>query len=102
MKNKRLLWELYNNSKSWSVRPSTLVGIDPIKDDYRAYCIDQVVAYWGNYVMGELDSIKGKDEKSISRKRHQRLMKLMDAPDEQRFRSVSMARKEPVTDKTKK
>ena len=73
---------MFNQAKTWSTRPSVLSGIT---QDYRAYCFDEAVASWGNVVTNELEKIEGKTDKEVNRKRHARLMKLMDAPDSQRF-----------------
>lgn len=73
----------------WGVRPSNLLGID---DPYRAYCLDEAVGSWGTYVTNELDKIDGKTDKEVSRKRKNRLLYLLDAPVEQRFRSFKKAK----------
>lgn len=63
-----------------------MVGMD--EGAYRAYCFDEAVGTWGNYIVGELEKCEGKNEKEVSRKRHNMLLKLLDAPAEQRFRSM--------------
>lgn len=76
---------MFQNAQLWSTRPSDLAGID---DPYLAFCFDDAVATWGNYVTQELEKIKGKKEKDVERKRHNRFLQLMDAPDSVRFRSM--------------
>lgn len=76
---------MFNQAKTWSTRPSVLCGI---QGDYAAYCFDEAVATWGNYVINELEKIEGKTDKEVSRKRHSRLLKLIEAPDSQRFASL--------------
>lgn len=58
-----------------------------IEDRYVAFCFDQAVASWGNYVTNEVDKIEGKNEKQVATKRRNKLMQLLEAPDEKRFRS---------------
>lgn len=98
------MWDLYQSSKQWKVRPSAMMGLDPVHDSYKAYCLDQACSMWGNFVMAELDKIEGKDGKSTSRKRHQKLLKILDAPAEQRFKSLAPMEgvKEPRKLKTQK
>lgn len=79
------LWKLYQEAKLWKVRPSQLFGID---NDYYAYCLDEVVAAWGSHVTSELDKVEGKDSKDAGRKRQRKLLQLLQAPDEMRFRSL--------------
>lgn len=78
------MWSLFQNSQLWSTRPSDLVDI---QDAYVAFCFDEVVASWGNYITRELEKVKGKNEKDIERKRQNRFLQLLDAPDAVRFRS---------------
>lgn len=84
------MWSLYNTSKQWSKRPSEMVGIT---EEYTAFCFDEAVGLWGSYVVNELEKIEGKNEKEVTRKRHQRLLKLLDAPDSVRFRSLRNKKK---------
>ena len=67
-----------------------MMGID---QEYIAYCFDEAVSTWGDFIVSELDKVEGKTDKEVSRKRHNRLLKLLDAPDEQRFRQVKRAPK---------
>jgi hypothetical protein len=58
------------------------------ENSYVAYCVDEAVVTFGNYITTELEKVKGKNEKQVERKRYNRFLKLMDAPDTQRFRSM--------------
>lgn len=79
------MWSIYQDAKLWHCRPSTLVAID---DPYLAYCFDEAVSAWGGYITRELEKITGKKEKDVERKRHNRFLQLIDAPDKVRFRSL--------------
>ena len=59
-----------------------------ITEEYYAFCFDEAVGTWGTYVTNELEKIEGKNEKEVNRKRHQRLLKLLDAPDSARFKPL--------------
>ena len=78
------LWALYNRAKLFSCRPSQLLDI---QNSYHAYCWDEAVAFWGDYINHELDSIDGKDAKKVEAKRYSKLLQLLDAPKEVRFKS---------------
>lgn len=78
------VWSLYNHAKTWGVRPSELLDLH---DPYVAYCLDEAVATFGNGVVQELDSVEGKTSRDISRKRKAILGKLLQLPDEMRFRA---------------
>lgn len=79
------LWKVYQEAKLWATLPSKLFGIE---NDYYAYCFNEVVATWGSYVTSELDKVEGKDSKDTNKKRHRRLLALLQAPDAMRFRSL--------------
>jgi hypothetical protein len=66
-----------------------MVGIE---DSYRAYCFDEAIGTWGNYVSHEVEKIDGKDSKSVERKRHNKLLQLLDVAPEKRFRQVGRDR----------
>lgn len=83
------MWSMYQDAKLWNCRPSDLAGIE---EDYYAYCFDEAVATWGNYIVSELEKIKGKKEKDVERKRHNRFLQLIEAPDSVRFRSLKQAK----------
>lgn len=81
---------MYNQAKTWNTRPSELAGIE---EGYYAYCFDEVIATWGSFVTGELDKIEGKNDKEVSRKRHNKLLQLLEAPDSARFRPLRKSTK---------
>jgi len=58
---------LYIEAKTWSVRPSSLVGL--ADDEYVAYCFDQAVGYVGRRIENELESVEGKNDAEIKHKR---------------------------------
>lgn len=89
MKNKILMWGLYNNAQLWNQRPSTLVNVT---DPYEAYCLDEAVAYFGNRVTDEVGKIKDKNDKTQERKRRNKLLQLLGVPAEQRFRQIARPR----------
>lgn len=90
VRNKTLMWVTFQDAKLWNTRPSTLMTLE---GDYICYCFDQAVAAWGNHVVNELESISGKNEKEVQRKRHNAFLKLMGAPDKVRFRTVRKPKK---------
>lgn len=77
------MWGLYQNSKLWGTLPSKIMGV---KGKYRAYCFDEAVSTWGTFITNELEKIEGKSDKEVNRKRRNKLMLLLQVPDEQRFR----------------
>lgn len=79
------MWSLFNTAKMWSKRPSELLAIE---DNYVAYCFDEAVATWGTYIVNELDKITGKTDKEINRKRYNKLLQLLQAPDSMRFKTI--------------
>ena len=81
---------MYNQAKAWNTRPSQLAGIE---QEYYAYCFDEAIGAWGTYVTNELEKIEGKNDKEVSRKRHNRLLQLLEAPDRVRFRPLRKAQK---------
>ena len=62
-----------------------MLGID---NDYYAYCLDEAVSMWGSHVTSELEKIEGKNDKDVRRKRERKLLALMQAPDELRFKPM--------------
>lgn len=68
------MWSLYIQAKTWSTRPSHILGI---MDSYVAYCIDEAVALFGNTIADELSEIEDKNPKKAAQKQerylHQRL-----------------------------
>lgn len=69
----------------WSVRPSELLFI---KDEYTAYCFDQACGHFGMSIEAEMDSVKGKTDEDINRKRYQVLARMLKLPDKKRFRQM--------------
>lgn len=59
-----------------------------IQDSYLAYCFDEAIGAWGSYITNELDKIEGKKAKDVERKRHNKLLQLLDVAPEKRFRQV--------------
>jgi len=47
-----------------------------------AYCFDEVISYFGNYVTGVLQKIEGKDSGQIEAKQKLALKKLLAEDDE--------------------
>lgn len=84
------MWELYQQSKLWHKLPSEIVRIT---DDYIGYCFDEAVALFGTMVTQELEKIKGKDEKSVEKRRNSKLNQLLGVSDRKRFRQVGPASK---------
>lgn len=60
-----------------------------IQDGYTAYCLDEAIGVFGLGVENELNSVEAKTEKEAARKRQQLLGKLLQLPDEQRFKKFS-------------
>lgn len=85
MRDRGLLWTAFQGAKRWGVRPSQLYGIS---GEYEAFCFDEAVGMWGTHVTNELEKIEGKNSKEVERKRQNKLLQLLDAPVEQRFRSL--------------
>lgn len=79
------MWKLFQDAKTWSTRPSVLLAIE---NDYEAYCLDEAISTWGSYVTSELDKVEGKDSKEVNKKRRNRLLSLLQAPDSVRFKSL--------------
>jgi hypothetical protein len=62
-------------------RPSDLFAVN---GEYRRFCFDRAVTTFGLALEAELDSITGKNEKSIERKRAMVLNKWLDRPQQYR------------------
>lgn len=81
--NSAMLWQLFNLAKTWQTRPSQLLNID---NDWQAFCLDRAVATFGNALKAELDSVEGKNNKEIQRKRESILRKwIPEASSERKF-----------------
>lgn len=58
-----------------------------IEDPYAAYCFDEAVSEWGNYVRGEIDKVEGPNVKTIQARQQVVLRGLLSGEsDKQRFR----------------
>lgn len=80
-------WDLYIQAKEWGQRPSDLLFID---DAFVSFCVNEAVHAFGEAIEVELNSLKkGKSEndEAFNRRRRQLFLKLIEAPDEQRFSS---------------
>jgi hypothetical protein len=74
---------LYQLSKTWQTRPSSLVDIE---DTYVAYCLDQAVATWGGFVETELGKVEGKNSQDIESKQRAILTRLLGGDEEESAR----------------
>lgn len=90
VKNLPRVWGIYRLCQVYHCRPSELLHID---DSYTAFCLDEAIGVFGLGVENELNSVEAKTEKEAARKRQQLLGKLLQLPDEQRFRKFSKPRK---------
>lgn len=68
-----MLWQMYTMAKTWSCRPSDLLGLQ--ENSHTAFCFDRACAVFGNALKAELDAVEGKKKKEIERKREQILSK---------------------------
>jgi hypothetical protein len=76
------MWTLYNSAKTWGSRPSELLGIT---ETYQAYCLDQAVAMFGNYVENRLANVDDKDPKKAEKKREALLESILTGKPGKRF-----------------
>jgi len=83
---------MYHKAQRWKTRPSEFLDIP---EPYDAYCFDEAVDTWGQYVEGELDKITDKNSKRRDIKRRNRLGQLLDLDPSVRFRSFKEAGKGP-------
>jgi hypothetical protein len=58
-----------------------------IFDPYEAFCIDQAVVSFGLFVKGQLEDIKGRNQKEIEGRRLLVLRRLLSDQPESRFRT---------------
>lgn len=63
-----MMWQLWNLAKTWNCRPSELINID---SDWTAFCFDRAIATFGNALNHELESVEGKNAKTVQSKREQ-------------------------------
>lgn len=78
-------------AKEYRVRPSALLGVS---DPYIAYCLDESIFTWGNYVDNEVAQAgsKGNSDKDKNRNRQRRLSQLLpDETTKQKFRDPAQA-----------
>ena len=61
-------------AQSMKVRPSELIGLYR-DDEITAYCFDRAVHLFGSSLKAELDSVDGKTDKEIQRRRARILRK---------------------------
>lgn len=87
---------MYHKAQRWSTRPSQLLGID---NDYYAYCLDEVVDTFGQYVESELDKITDKNAKKRAQKQKNRLGQILQIDPQHRFRSFRDAGKQGTVTK---
>jgi hypothetical protein len=77
----KLAWNLYSQAREWRTRPSQLIGL--VEGSYPAYCFDEAIYIWGNFVSSELDKVKaGKTEEATRVARVRRLNSLLLDEDE--------------------
>lgn len=74
VENRQSAWLLYNEAKTWSTNPATVLGIT---DWYVSYCLNQAISYWGTYVENQLDMIEAKTAQATADKRQARLQQLL-------------------------
>jgi hypothetical protein len=67
-------------------RPSDLYAI---QGDWRRFCFDRAVTTFGLALEAELDSVKGRSEASVERKRAMVLNKWLDRPQQYRNPSAT-------------
>jgi len=71
-------------AKTVTSRPSELLGLE--SGSYIAYCLDEAVIAWGNYVSHQLEKIEGKNPKQVERKRERRLIELLSINEPEKVR----------------
>jgi hypothetical protein len=82
--NSRSLWETYQTSKQFGVRPSELLGILASGDLFAAYCFDSACCEFGKAVEAALHDVDGKNKKEIEHKMERVLRKWLDMPAQYR------------------
>lgn len=65
----RNVWQTHLIAKTYSVRPSELLGLEP--RSLEAYCLDEAVATFGNALSAELEGVEGKTAAAIEARRNQ-------------------------------
>lgn len=90
MKSPLRLWDLFVQAKGWGVRPSQLLGLED--DSYVAYCVDEAIGRWGNFVKGRMEEVteRAKNPKAAQRKQdlefHRLFADELDGKTKGRFR----------------
>lgn len=74
------LWTLYSQAKAWTVRPSELLDVS---DGWAAYCLDNAVWTFGEWVISELDKVPSAKKQETTNKRREAKLKaiLADKPE---------------------
>lgn len=67
------MWSVFLMAKEVHARPSELLNI---RDDYEAYCVDEVVLMWGSYIEEEVGKVGQKVSAKEKTQQGQRLTKL--------------------------
>lgn len=83
------MWSLFQDSKLWGVRPSSLLDI---QNSYEAYCFDEAISSFGTRITNEIEKIDGKNEKDVARKRQRKLTQLLGMKQE--YKSFRQAGKQ--------
>lgn len=77
-----MMWQLHNISKTYKCRPSELLGLG---NTHAAFTLDRACAIFGSALEEELNSVKGKKDTDIKRKRDQILRRWFpEARDEEK------------------
>lgn len=77
-----MLWQTFVQAKTWGTTPSALLNIE---EPYLAYCVDAVVAHFGNYVSSELAHVEGKTQKEVEGRQESLLLRLLAKNQEQKY-----------------
>lgn len=71
-----------------------------ITDEYAAYCFDEAVSEWGNFIRGELDKVDGPNAASIQGRQQVVLRNLLSGDVGQRYQTpVPTATKEELAER---
>jgi hypothetical protein len=84
------MWQLYNLAKTWNSRPSELINIE---SDWTAFCLDRAIATFGNALHNELESVEGRNARTVKSKREQILRNwIPEARAQRRFKDPGRKR----------
>ena len=78
---------MFQTAKQFNTRPSELLGV---ADPWTAYCLDNAVAHFGTSLEAELESITGKTDGEITKKRKRTMEKWLGI--EPKYRSPMSAK----------